>query len=94
MINCEKLLQFLKDKIPLTVLEQLQTHPCIICNQNAINKIAVRGLDIWGMAKPSNQNTHQYCRDALYAYAAHASTQHNYKEPVKLGTPMASTGKG
>ena len=46
------------------------------------------------MAKPSNQNTHQYHRDALYAYAAHASTQHNNERLVKLGALMASTGKG
>jgi hypothetical protein len=42
MINCEKLLQFLKEEIPLTMLEQLRTDPCIICNKNAINEIAVR----------------------------------------------------
>jgi hypothetical protein len=37
---------------------------------------------------------HQYCRGALYAYAAHASTQHNNERLVKLGALMASTGKG
>jgi hypothetical protein len=54
----------------------------------------VRGLDIWDMARPSNQNTHEYHRDALYAYAVHASTQHNNERLVKLGALMASTGKG
>jgi hypothetical protein len=46
------------------------------------------------MARPSHQNTHQYRRDALYAYAAHASTQHNNKRLVRLGALMALTGKG
>jgi hypothetical protein len=83
MINCEKLLQFLKDEIPLTMLEQLRTDPCIICNQNVINEIAVRGLDIWDMAKPSNQNTHQYPRVTLYAYTSHASTQHKQQQAAR-----------
>jgi hypothetical protein len=46
------------------------------------------------LARPSNQNTHQYRRDALYAYAAYASTQHNNERLVKLGALMASTDKG
>jgi hypothetical protein len=46
------------------------------------------------MAKLSNQNNCQYHRDALYAYAAHASTQHNNERLVKLSALMASTGKG
>jgi hypothetical protein len=60
-INCGKFFQFLVDKIPSTILEQLQINSCILFNQNAINKIAFRGLDIWDMTKPTNQNTHMYC---------------------------------
>ncbi len=92
-INCEKFYQFLKDEIPLTVLAQLQTDPCIVLNRNAVSEIAERGLDIWDTTRPANQNTHLYRRQALRAYAAHASTQHNNKRLVKLGALMASTGK-
>jgi hypothetical protein len=67
--------------------------PCVLSNRNTINKIAVRGLDIWDMTKPTNQNTHMYCRHALSAYAAHTSTQHNNERLVNLGALMASTGK-
>jgi hypothetical protein len=73
-INCEKFYQFLQDEIPLTVLAQLQTDPCIVLNRNAVNEIAERGLDIWDITRPANQNTHLYRRQALRAYAAHAST--------------------
>jgi hypothetical protein len=58
-----------------------------------MNEVAARGLDIWDTAKPANQNTHLYRREALCAYAAHASTQHNNERLVKLGALMASTGK-
>ncbi len=83
----------MKDRIPLTALAQLQTDACIVLNRNAMNEIAARGLDIWDRAKPANQNTHLYRRQALRAYAAHASTQHNNERLVKLGALMASTGK-
>jgi hypothetical protein len=92
-INCEKFSQFLKNEIPLTVLAQLRTDPCILLNQNAMNEIAEGGLDIWDAAKPANKNTHLYRRQALRAFAAHASTQHNNERLVKLGALMASTGK-
>jgi hypothetical protein len=75
------------------VLEQLRTDPAIILNQNAINQIAVQGLDIWDVEKPTNQNTHLLCQHALHAYAAHASTQHNNEQLVKHGALMALTGK-
>jgi hypothetical protein len=76
-INCEKFCQFLKDEIPLTVLAQLRTDPCIVLNRNAMNEIAAGGLDIWDTEKPADQNTHLYRRQALRAYAAHSSTHHN-----------------
>jgi hypothetical protein len=87
-INCEKFCQFLRDEIPLTVLAQLRTDPCIVLNRNAMNEIAARGLDIWDTAKPANRNTHLYHMEALCAYAAHASTQHNNERLVKLGALM------
>jgi hypothetical protein len=61
-------------------------------NRNAINQIAVQGLDTWNVAKSANQNTHLLCRHALCAYAAHAST-HSTERLVKLGALMVSTGK-
>jgi hypothetical protein len=39
-INCEKFCQFLRDAIPLTMLAQLRTDPCIVLNRNALNEIA------------------------------------------------------
>jgi hypothetical protein len=75
------------------MLEQLQTDPAIILNQNASNQIAVQGLDIWDVAKPTNQNTHLLCQHTLHSYAAHTSTQHNNERLVKLGALMALTGK-
>ncbi len=75
------------------MLAQLQTDPCIVLNRNATNEIAARGLDIWDTAKPANQNTHLYRRQAHCTYAAHESTQHNNEQLVKLGALMASTGK-
>jgi hypothetical protein len=92
-INCEKFCQFLRNKIPLTVLAQLRTDPCIVLNQNAMNKISAQGLEIWDTAKPANRNTCLYRREALCAYAAHASTQHNNERLFKLSALMASTGK-
>jgi hypothetical protein len=92
-IDCEKFSKFLTDEIPLTVLEKLRTDPAIISNQNAIEQIAVQGLDIWDVAKPTNQNTALLQTHALRSFAAHASTQHNNERLVKLGALMASTGK-
>jgi hypothetical protein len=92
-IDCEKFHQFLKDEIPLPVLKQLQTDPSIVLNQDAIDEIAVHGLDIWDMSKQANKKTHLYRSHALRFYAAHASTQHNNERLVKLGALMASTGK-
>jgi hypothetical protein len=92
-IDCVKFSKFLKDGIPLTVLDQLRTDPAIQFNQNAIDQIAVRGIDIWDVALPTNENTQSLRRHALHAYAAHASTQHNNERLVKLGALMASTGK-
>jgi hypothetical protein len=92
MINCEKLLQFLKDEIPLTMLEQLRTGPCIICNKNAINEIAVRGLDIWVMARLSNQNTHQYCRDPfmhMLPMQVHSTTTSGWSSLAPLWPQLA-----
>jgi hypothetical protein len=92
-INYEKFCQILQHKIPLTVLAQLRTDPCILLNRNAMNEITARGLDIWNTAKPANRNTRLYRREALCAYAAHTSTQYNNEGLVKLGALMASTGK-
>jgi hypothetical protein len=92
-INCEKFCQFLRDEIPLTVLAQLRTDPCIVLNRNAMNEIAAQGLGIWDTAKPVNRNTHLYCREAICAYAVHVSTQHSNERLVKHCALMASTGK-
>jgi hypothetical protein len=46
-INCEKFYKFIQDEVPLTVLEQLRTDPAVTLQQEAIDEIAVSGLDIW-----------------------------------------------
>jgi hypothetical protein len=92
-IDCEKFFQFMQDEVPLTVLEELRSDPAVAFQQDAIDKIAVSGLNIWDRTTP-NALAHLFCQRALQEYAAQASTQHNNERLVKLGAQMASTGKG
>jgi hypothetical protein len=48
----------MQDEVPLTILEQLCSDPAMIFQQDAIDKIAVSGLDIWNKSN-TNMNAHQ-----------------------------------
>jgi hypothetical protein len=51
-INCEKFFKFMQDKVPLVILEQLHSEdPAVIFQQDAIEEIAVSGLDIFEQIK-------------------------------------------
>ena len=88
MIDCDKFYKFVKDEVPLTVLEQLRSDPAVTFQQDAIDAIGVSGLDIWDTSNPI-QNAHLFRKRALAEYAAQASTQHNNERLVKLGAQMA-----
>jgi hypothetical protein len=92
-IDCEKFFQFMQDEVPLTVLEELRSDPAVAFQQDAIDKIAVSGLNIWDRTTPKAL-AHLFCQRALQEYAAQVSTQHNNERVVKLGAQIASTGKG
>jgi hypothetical protein len=92
-IDCEQFFKFLQDEVPLTVLEELRSDPAVAFQQDAIDEIAVSGLNIWDRTTP-NALAHLFRQRALQEYAAQASTQHNNERLVKLGAQMASTGKG
>jgi hypothetical protein len=91
-IDCEKFFKFMKKEVPLTVLEQLRSDPAVVFQQDAIDEIAVSGLNVWDRTN-SNRSSHLFRKRALQQYAAQASTQHNNERLVKLGAQMASTGK-
>lgn len=91
-IDCQKLLKFLKDKGPLTLLDQLWTNPAVQFHCEAINLIAV-GLDIWDETNATNKNAHLLCSRALQSFAANPSTPDNNKRLKKLGALMSSTGR-
>jgi hypothetical protein len=91
-IDCEKFARFLRDKIPLTLLDQLRAGPTVQFHGEAIDQIVVE-LDIWEESNTTKENAHLLRSQALRSFAAHASTQHNNKRLVKLGALMSSTGK-
>jgi hypothetical protein len=70
-IDCEKFYKFMQDEVPLTVLEELRSDPAVSAQQDAINKIAVSGLDIWDRTNP-DAGAHLLRRRALQEYAAQA----------------------
>jgi hypothetical protein len=74
------------------LINQLQANPTVQFHRKAIDQIAV-GLDIWDESNPINKNSHFLRIQALRLIAAHASTQHNNKELVKMGALISSTGK-
>jgi hypothetical protein len=92
-IDCEKFYKFMQDEVPLTILEQLRLDPAVTFQQDAIDKLAVSGLNVWDRSPGNNANAHLYRKRALEEYAVQASTQHNNERLVKLGAQMASTGK-
>jgi hypothetical protein len=94
-IDCQKFFKFMQDEVPLTYLEKLRSDPAVVFQQDAIDEIAVSGLDIWNKANTiiTHPNSHLFRKRALQEYAAQASTQHNNERLVKLGAQMASTGK-
>jgi hypothetical protein len=91
-IDCEKFARFLRDEIPLTLLDQLRAGPTVQFHREAIDQIAV-ALDIWEESNVTNENAHLLISQALRLFAAQASTQHNNERLVKLGALMSPTGK-
>jgi hypothetical protein len=58
----------MQDEVPFTILEQLRSDPAVTLQQEAIDNLAVSGLNI---------SAHLFQKRSLQAYSAHASTQHN-----------------
>ena len=65
-IDCEKFARFLRDEIPLTLLDQLRAGPTVQFHREAIDQIAV-GLDIWEESNTTNENAHLLRSQALPA---------------------------
>jgi hypothetical protein len=73
---------------PLTILEQFCSDPnTVTFQQDAIDAIAVSGLDIWNRSNVRSTNSHLFCKQQAlqeYQYTAQASTQHNNNEEEHL----------